>query len=167
MLDVRLISLLLVVCLARTIVGSVGVNQVRVFFSFLHGVVHFQDDQDGLSLKEHFEQDEEYKEYSTDITDMFERFKSKVQESLRAQEEKAAKQKELISTLNQTLVDMKDTIEEQAATILEMNRTIEIVAKHPILSDFIQRSMAKATKGKSKNLRSKCLLTTIIINSTR
>ena len=98
---------------------------------------------------------------------MFERFKSKVQESLRAQEEKAAKQKELISTLNQTLVDMKDTIEEQAATILEMNRTVEIVAKHPILSDFIQRSMAKATKGKSKNLRSKCLLTTIIINSTR
>ena len=83
------------------------------------------------------------------------------------QEEKAAKEEELISTLNQTLVDMKDTIEEQAATILEMNRTIEIVANHPILSDFIQRSMAKATKGKSKNLRSKCLLTTIIINSTR
>ena len=98
---------------------------------------------------------------------MFERFKSEVQESLRAQEEKAAKQEELISTLNQTLVDMKDTIEEQATTILEMNRTVEIVAKHPILSDFIQRSMAKATKGKSKNLRSKCLLTTIIINSIR
>ena len=34
MLDVRLISLLLVVCLARTIVGSVGVNQVRIFFHF-------------------------------------------------------------------------------------------------------------------------------------
>ena len=92
---------------------------------------------------------------------MFERFQSKVQESLRAQEEKAAKQEELISTLNQTLVDMKDTIEEQAETILEMNRTVEIVAKHPILFDFIQRSKAKATKGKSK-----CLLTTIIINST-
>ena len=67
----------------------------------------------------------------------------------------------MISTLNQTLVDMKDTIEEQATTILEMNRTVDIVAKHPILSDFIQHSMAKATKGKSK-----CLLTTIIINST-
>ena len=93
---------------------------------------------------------------------MFERFQRKVRGSFRAQEEKAAKQEELISTLNQTLVDMKDTIEEQATTILEMNRTIEIVANHPILSDFIQHSMAKATKGKSK-----CLLTTIIINSTR
>ena len=88
-------------------------------FSLLYDNVHFQDNQD-----------------------MFERFKSEVQESLRAQEARAAKLEELISTL-------KNTIEEQAATILEMNRTIEIVAKHPILSDFIQRSMAKATKGKS------------------
>ena len=162
MLNVRLFPLIHVVCLASTIVGSVGVNKVRVFFSFLHDDVHFQDDQDGQSLKEHFEQDEEYGEYSTDITDMFERFQSKVRDSLRAQEKKAAKQEELISTLNQTLVDMKDIIEEQAATILEMNRTVEIVAKHPILFDFIQRSMAKATKGKSK-----CFLTTIIMNSTR
>ena len=83
---------------------------------------------------------------------MFERFKSEVQESLRAQEARAAKLEELISTLNQTLVDMKETIKEQAATILEMNRTVEIVAKHPILSDFIQRSMAKATKGKITHL---------------
>lgn len=136
--------------------------RLEFFFPFLHDSVHFQDDQDGQSLKEHFEQDEEYGEYSTDITDMFERFQSKIRESLRAQEETAAKQEELISTLNQTLVDMKDTIEEQAATILEMNRTVEIVAKHPILLDFIQSSISKATKGKSK-----CLLTTIIINSTR
>ena len=91
---------------------------------------------------------------------MFERFKSEVQESLRAQEARAAKLEELISTL-------KNTIEEQAATILEMNRTIEIVAKHPILSDFIQRSMAKATKGKITHICSKGLLPTIIMSSTR
>ena len=167
MLNVRLFPLIHVVCLASTIVGSVGVNKVRVSFSFLHDDVHFQDDQDGQSLKEHFEQDEEYGEYSTDITDMFERFQSKVRDTLRAQEKKAAKQEELISTLNQTLVDMKDIIEEQAATILEMNRTVEIVAKHPILFDFIQRSMAKATKGKITHLYSKGLLPTIIVNSTR
>ena len=58
MLNVRLFPLIHVVCLASTIVGSVGVNKVRVFFSFLHDDVHFQDDQDGQSLKEHFEQDE-------------------------------------------------------------------------------------------------------------
>ena len=64
------------------------------------------------------------------------------------QEERLAEQERRIARQGEIISKLEERIAEQQTTIGEQNQTIQLIAKHPDLRDFLQELQSEASSGK-------------------